>query len=135
MGVVKGKNVVLMHNSKPVACIRTYSDTSSISFIETTTIGSGTGAEFKPQKTNNTASFEGVQFLNDAAKWTYPELKQAALDFTLFEDATVVATAEDGTLYTETFDFYIAGISRTGAAGDFSTFSIDIQINGNPVLS
>lgn len=135
MGVVKGKNVVLMHESKSVACIRTYTDTTAISFIETTTVGDGTNATFKPQKNTSTASLEGVVFLGDPVKWTYPELKQKALDHDLFKNASTIIIDEDGNESVETFDFYISNISRTGAVGDFNTFQIDLQITGPIVIS
>lgn len=134
MSVVKGKNVVFTHQGKPVACIRTYSDTSSVTVIETTTVGDGINATFKPQKNTNTASLEGVQLLKDATKWTYPELKKAALLHTYYEGVTVVSTDEAGNMTYEFFNMYIVGISRTGAVGDFATFQMDLQISGAVVI-
>ena len=135
MSIVRGKNIALLINGKVVACGRDITFTTATSFIETTTEGSGKGATFYPQKNNTTANISGVTFLTETGKWTLPQLRSLQFRHTLIEDATIVRTDEDGDNYTDTFDFWITNISDSGAAGDVGNFTIDMQINGDPVIT
>lgn len=132
MSVVRGKNAVLRLAQGVMACGRTCAFTTTTSLIETTTAGTGKGATFRPQKNVTTGSIEGVVFLGDAGKITLPYLRKYQLEHTLC-DGVFERQAETGEDYTDEFEFYITSISDTGAAGDFNTFQLEIQVTGNPV--
>jgi hypothetical protein len=133
MSVVNGKDVVITIADKLIACGRSLSLTTSTSFIETTTVGDGKGATFKPQKNTTTGSIEGVTYLNEPGKLTLPELRKLQLAHTLLSGA-YTRTSETGDMYIDQIEFYIATVTDTGNVGDFATAQIDIQVNGDPVI-
>lgn len=129
--IIRGKDVVIGHNGKTVACARSVTFVTSTSMIETTTVGDGKNATFRPQKNSTTGSMEGVISLNNDQKYTLPALRQAQLNHMLFDNATILRTSLDGlSTYKDTFDFYITSVTDTGAVGDFNTFLIDFQVTG-----
>lgn len=133
MDFVRGKNMAFGIGSKVIACGRSCSLTTSTSFIETTTAGSGKGATFEPQKNTTTGSIEGVTFLGVYGKLSLPELRYLQLNHTLLS-GYYERTDEGGKTYTDTIDFYISNITDTGSTGDFATFQMDIQVKGDPVI-
>lgn len=129
MSVVKGKNMTIVLNGQVIACGRSCALNTTTSFIETTTVGSGKWATFKPQKNSATGSAEGVVFLNESGKLTLPDVRWLQVSHALLT-GYFERISDDNTSYTDTIDFYITNISDTGAAGDFNTFSLEMQITG-----
>jgi hypothetical protein len=128
MSVVKGKNVVFRLTDGVIACGRSCTLTTSTSLIETTTVGTGKNATWKPLKNTITGSFEGVVFLAEDGKITLPYLRKYQLEHTLCS-GLYERTSEGVADYIDEIDFCIINITDSGAMGDFNTFQVDIQIN------
>lgn len=134
--IVTGKNALKLIKGLPVACMRSYTLITTTTLVETTTKGTGKGSTYKPKKNNTTGSMEGVVSIGESGKFRLNDLRIKQIEHELIEGASIERTSEDGTqFYKDAFNYYLTSISDTGAVGDFNTFQIEFQVNGDPTTN
>jgi hypothetical protein len=132
MDLVLGKNIVVYTFIggvwKMFACARTASFSLSTSMLETVAIGSGSFANFVPQKHSFTGSIDGLINLDNTnlrlSDFRALQLAKTKL-LMRFE-----RTGQSGDVYSTEGNFYITNSEDTGSYADVSTFSITLQGTG-----
>lgn len=133
MAVVQGKNVVIKHyyNGEWLvyACATACSYGLNTALLNTSGKGTGQWSTFLPTRHTARVTFEGVVLLEEAGKLGLADLRAMQISG-VKQLVTYERTDEDGNVYSERFYGYIVDSEDTGRAGEFNTFSLQIQPSG-----
>lgn len=133
MSKVNGENVVVWAFIAgvwiPYACATGSTLTLDSDMLETSEVGSGEWATFKPARNSFSGSLTGITSLaltNTLALSDIRALQIAGTPLLLRQ----TRTDDNGNVYTDEGNFYIKSSQDTGGMGQMNTFSIDLQGTG-----
>ncbi len=133
MSLVTGENCLLefYHDGdwEPYACARSITLSTTTELIETSVTGSGKNKHFTPTVNTISGNADGVTHLNKPGFLTLFQLRQFQLGH-VKQRCRFTRTANDGSLYIDTVDFFITNVTDTSSFDNISTFTMEFQGTG-----
>lgn len=136
MSVIKGENAILYFKAngyyRPVACVESWSLTTSTELSETSTTQTGTSRTYRGNRNTFTISCDGVCSFD--TNHSVPVMRSLQQSFTVIP-ISIVETDDNGNGATFTGSVIITSIANNASASDFDEYTLEATGTGDWVYT